>query len=313
MYHFAPTSLRIETKTADFNAEPGVFYMVDVSSGSVVATLPTFDAGTKTLIFWFKVSEWSGGNTLTLQATDAKQIDNASEYILPITQDAVSVINEGAEWRVAMSARRHVTARVTGAGAVQTVASGLNVVILYPTVDNGDGVGFNNIETITAINTTTDKFTVAGDVTADYVVGRRMRIDGHPTHDGVQIITASDFSSPNTVIETALDLTDSTVAGTLSLQGIHIPRTGTYWIWTTMYLDNMGVDDYIALKTFVNDVQTFSTRMYVPTDVTSHRVFQGAILQLDKGDFIDTQVKHNYGANRDTSTSNPPDLQVMEA
>lgn len=100
-----PGPQRVTTKTADATldgADFGAIVIVEPASADVTLTLPTA-VGIRG--YWYDVKLNSATYTVTLDGNGSETIDGATTYKLNRSQEAIRVISDGTNWRVAA---RHV-------------------------------------------------------------------------------------------------------------------------------------------------------------------------------------------------------------
>ena len=104
-----------------------------------------------------------------------------------------------------------------------------------------------NTHTITAVDPVGESFTVAGDQTAIYNVGRKIRVQGSTGNDGVYTVVSATYTT-STEIVVAEDVTDGTIDGDIhydTFMYVSTPDNGTSWTRTygTVLLDNANYND----------------------------------------------------------------------
>lgn len=304
------------SRNSSFTAVPGNFYTIVLSGGDVVCTLPPA-ANWPGLYIGIRVVTPSAVSVVIIDGDGVETVDGLLIYPLVVDEESVLLTSNGSE-NFIVAGKRKAIAEVERAAA-QAVDTATTTRIELDTVrlDNAN-MGEVGTHAITAVDTGANTFTVAGNVTPFFPAGKRFRVVGSTANDDHYTVVSSVFGT-STVITTSA-IPDNTADGTITLQGIHIPRDGNYAIYVQgQNFDGIDQGEFTEMYAFINDPNlSFPGQvycfMYAPIDNRGDFINAKISFALSRFDFIELGVAHNEGSTLNTRTGATarPFLSVLE-
>lgn len=312
-HSFSHPTLRVSAETnADFTAEPGVCHIVTATTTDVVGTLPAA-AEWAGLFIGFDADTLTSPYRLVIEPDGSETIEGEDELLAVSNGEALMLYSDGTDIHNITFQRRPVSGRVTREAA-QSINTSTFTFIQFDTVKfNRGACAFSNAFAITGVSTGSNTFTIAGDQSEYFPIGRRFKVRDSTGNDGYYQTTGVSVSGSTTI--TVASVTDSTADGTITIQGMHATRKGTYWLRGGGYLAGIDDNELLQVNIYINGVSNLVTFFYSPGTNLDLKPTDFDIFNLEQWDFVELSMWHNEGSTQNTSASAEsyqPSLTITE-